>query len=672
MAYTINFTDSVNKGNIVVEDQTLNTDTSLTLVGRNKTGFGESVNTNFLHLLENFANTTAPSNPVEGQLWYDTTTNIDQLKIYDGTNWVSAGGLKRSATAPDAGNSVQGDLWSDTSNQQLYMYSGTSWILVGPEFSTGVNTGAKPLSIVDTTDATRNVVAIYITDIPVAIFAKEAFTPKIAIAGFTTLSIGVNLSSTLTAKFNGTAEKAENLMVSGNPIPGTSFLRTDQNAVLEYPLTVKTDTGISVGQTNTLDISVEGTNSILHHLQTDSNFDIRVNNNGTNLTPIRLTSDGKIGLFNLSPSEALEVTGNAKLNGTVNITDTTQSSTASNGSLKTAGGLGVAKNLNVGENLSVTGTTTFSGNVLPNTTNTYNLGSSGLKFNNVYANTFTGAFVGSVTGNVSGSSSTASKLSSATNFSLAGDITSDTITYDGITGGTTKTFTTALNPTFVETKTLVSSLTSADEFLINRPGTGLRKVTQPSIISNVATVQVGTLNMWAGPSTTVPTGWFVCDGSEKSLTTYAVLATALGYDPSDNSTWYWGTPSDETLFFVIPDMRGRLPAGIRSGATGTRIVNDTAINTLGNVGGSETRTISQANLPDHEHDLKNANNQQFYAISKADHSADSDTDVYTQNLTASQGSGITSSGSMKNVSNTAMQIVPPFSTMNFIIYHGVV
>ena len=569
MAYTINFTDSVNKGNIVVEDQTLNTDTSLTLVGRNKTGFGESVNTNFLHLLENFANTTAPSNPVEGQLWYDTTTNIDQLKIYDGTNWVSAGGLKRSATAPDAGNSVQGDLWSDTSNQQLYMYSGTSWILVGPEFSTGVNTGAKPLSIVDTTDATRNVVAIYITDIPVAIFAKEAFTPKIAIAGFTTLSNGVNLSSTLTAKFNGTAEKAENLMVSGNPIPGTSFLRTDQNAVLEYPLTVKTDTGISVGQTNTLDISVEGTNSILHHLQTDSNFDIRVNNNGTNLTPIRLTSDGKIGLFNLSPSEALELTGNAKLNGTVNITDTTQSSTASNGSVKTAGGLGVAKNLNVGENLSVTGTTTFSGNVLPNTTNTYNLGSSGLKFNNVYANTFTGAFVGSVTGNVSGSSSTASKLSSATNFSLAGDITSDTITYDGITGGTTKTFTTALNPTFVETKTLVSSLTSTDEFLINRPGTGLRKVTQPSIISNVATVQVGTLNMWAGPSTTVPTGWFVCDGSEKSLTTYAVLATALGYDPTDNSTWYWGTPSDETLFFVIPDMRGRLPAGIRSGATGT-------------------------------------------------------------------------------------------------------
>ena len=37
MAYTINFSDAVNKGNIVVEDQTLNTDTSLTLVGRNKT-----------------------------------------------------------------------------------------------------------------------------------------------------------------------------------------------------------------------------------------------------------------------------------------------------------------------------------------------------------------------------------------------------------------------------------------------------------------------------------------------------------------------------------------------------------------------------------------------------------------------------------------------------------
>ena len=69
MAYQINFTDSVNKGSIEVVDNDINTDTSLRLPGRGATNFGEAVNTNFLHLLENFADNNPPSNPVEGQLW---------------------------------------------------------------------------------------------------------------------------------------------------------------------------------------------------------------------------------------------------------------------------------------------------------------------------------------------------------------------------------------------------------------------------------------------------------------------------------------------------------------------------------------------------------------------------------------------------------------------------
>ena len=92
--YDIPFTDQANKGNITVTEGSFNnTDTSLTFPGRLVSDYGEFVNTNFLQLLENFANVNPPANPVEGQLWYDTTENIDQLKIYDGTNWVSAGGL---------------------------------------------------------------------------------------------------------------------------------------------------------------------------------------------------------------------------------------------------------------------------------------------------------------------------------------------------------------------------------------------------------------------------------------------------------------------------------------------------------------------------------------------------------------------------------------------------
>ena len=137
MPYTINFTDTVNKGSITVEDNTLNVQTSLSFPGRNTTAYGTAINENFLHLLENFSNSSAPSNPVQGQIWYDTTPGSEQLKVYDATSWVPSGGLKKALTAPDAANSVVGDLWVDTDNQQLYLFTGSGWILVGPEFSGG-------------------------------------------------------------------------------------------------------------------------------------------------------------------------------------------------------------------------------------------------------------------------------------------------------------------------------------------------------------------------------------------------------------------------------------------------------------------------------------------------------------------------------------------------------
>lgn len=675
MAYEIPFTDFVNKGEIIVEDQSLNTDTSLTLVGRNKTGFGESVNTNFLHLLENFANANPPRNPVEGQLWYDTTDGDDQLKVYDGTTWVSAGGLKKSSAEPASANSVQGDLWVDTSNQQLYLYSGSGWVLVGPTFSSGINTGAKPENIVDSDNVSRQVVVNYIDDVAVAIISSVAFTPKSTIAGFTTIGKGITLNNNLTGdkgKLNGVATDAENLVVGGNSIPATSFLRSDQNATTNYSFEIKNDTGLAIGQTKTLDVSVEGTNAVLHHVQPDANFDLRVNNSGSTTTPIRMTSDGKIGLFNLNPETNLELNGTSKFNGTMNLTDTTQSDSASTGAVKTAGGLGVAKNVNIGENLNVGGVTTLEGNIIPDVTDTLNIGTTALKFSSVYANNFYGAFVGSLTGNISGSANTASKINSLTTFTMAGDVTDTTgFAFDGQTGGTTKTFNTTLNPAFVEDKTAVATIATDDEFLLNRDGV-LYKATQAQIVSNIPTNPVGTVVMFAGVTAQIPTGWFLCDGRELSLTTYSALAAALGFDSTDNTTWYWGTPSDETQFFKIPDFRGRMAAGVRGGATGDeRIVSDAAINTLGNAGGAESVTIAQSNLPDHEHDLQNDNNDQFYAISKADYSADPDTDTYNQELPGSIGSSIATSGGVVDVANDPLGIVPPFNAINFIIYHGV-
>ena len=130
MPYQISYTDSINKGSIIVEDATLNTETSITLPGRNVTSYGQAVAENFLHLLENFANTNAPGRPVEGQLWYDSSEGVNQLKVYDGTTWTASGGLKKSTSQPDVANSTLGDLWVNTENQQLYLFSGAGLSLI--------------------------------------------------------------------------------------------------------------------------------------------------------------------------------------------------------------------------------------------------------------------------------------------------------------------------------------------------------------------------------------------------------------------------------------------------------------------------------------------------------------------------------------------------------------
>src|SRR6056297_3580958 len=177
MAYSIPYTDEANNGTIVVVDNTLNEQTSLKIPGRNFSGYGSVIAENFLHLLENFASSTEPPRPTEGQLWYDTTPGAEQLKVYDGTSWIPSGGLNKSANEPDVAQSLIGDLWVDTDNQQLYLNSGAGWVLVGPEFSQGLATGPRAEQIVGTDDKSYTVLVFDINDTPVMILSSNEFTP---------------------------------------------------------------------------------------------------------------------------------------------------------------------------------------------------------------------------------------------------------------------------------------------------------------------------------------------------------------------------------------------------------------------------------------------------------------------------------------------------------------
>jgi hypothetical protein len=89
MAYTIVKSD----GTVLttIADGTINTtSTSLGLPGRNYAGYGQSLDTNFVHAMENFADTTPPPNPLRGQLWYNTNANTLCVCPADGTTTASS------------------------------------------------------------------------------------------------------------------------------------------------------------------------------------------------------------------------------------------------------------------------------------------------------------------------------------------------------------------------------------------------------------------------------------------------------------------------------------------------------------------------------------------------------------------------------------------------------
>ena len=177
MAYTINLTDGTIFATIA--DGTINTSSSMTLVGKNYAGYGEFLDENFIHLLENSSNSTAPGAPLTGQIWWNNSSNI--LNVYTGSTWKRIGGATSSASAPSGATSESGDLWYDSTNAQLKVYTGTAWLLVGPAFTAGTGTtGAIVDTIVDNTSVSHVVIKFYVEDSVVAIMSKDAsFTPQV-------------------------------------------------------------------------------------------------------------------------------------------------------------------------------------------------------------------------------------------------------------------------------------------------------------------------------------------------------------------------------------------------------------------------------------------------------------------------------------------------------------
>ena len=224
MAYIVNKFSGAQL--IVLEDGTIDTSTSLGLVGRNYVGYGETQNENFVFLLENFANEAPPSRPLQGQIWFNTTTNITYA--YDGTAWNPIGAAVLSATAPVDTNA--GSLWLDTTANQLKIYTGSAWTFIGPEAVAGFGvTRARATSLDDSVGDPRPVIILETNGTALAICTSQAFTinPSNAVAGFeNNLVAGINLSTTAKIKgdITGNAASADRLTtartINGVPFDG--------------------------------------------------------------------------------------------------------------------------------------------------------------------------------------------------------------------------------------------------------------------------------------------------------------------------------------------------------------------------------------------------------------------------------------------------------------------
>ena len=283
MAYTVNKTN----GSVLatVADGTIDTTTDLVLVGKNYAGYGEFLNENTVKLLENFANTTAPSSPLAGQLWWDTTGSL--LKVYNGSSFKTISASTASATQPST--NVTGDLWWDTTNGQLKVYNGSSFVTVGPTFTAAQGTSGAIVETVTDSGATDHVVVkLYSGGTVVGTVSKDAqFTPQSAISGFATISPGIQVSTTVSgAKFQGTATDSDAL----GGIAAANYLRSNANDTTSGTLGILNDTGMSLGADADLTVSVSGSNVQVKNVTSDGDIIFNVNDGGRDTTA--MTIDG--------------------------------------------------------------------------------------------------------------------------------------------------------------------------------------------------------------------------------------------------------------------------------------------------------------------------------------------------------------------------------------------
>ena len=349
MAYTINLTNGTTFATIT--DGTVNTASSMTLIGKNYAGYGQFLDDNFIHLLENSANTTAPAAPLTGQLWWDSTNTL--LKVYSGTVWKVISGATASSSAPSP--AVQGDLWYDTTNQQLKVCSvaPSTFIVVGPAYSSIQGTsGAVPLTIGDGTTG-YVVTGLYAAGDLVGIISKVAdFVP----AGNSSSYVGLGFP---------TIYKGFTVWNTGNASGNISNPGNITLAVAGSVIETVASTGVYVTGLITASGNVTGGNILTAGIVSAGGNITAPNFIGNVIPPAggSVSTTGNITGGNLLTDGIMSATGNATAGNLITAGLISAGGNVQGGNLRTAGLISATGNITGGNILFGSGLVSGTGNV---------------------------------------------------------------------------------------------------------------------------------------------------------------------------------------------------------------------------------------------------------------------------------------------------------------------
>jgi hypothetical protein len=461
-----------------------------------------------------------------------------------------------------------------------------------------------------------------------------------------------------------------------------------------------------LGSDLSFQIKTTGTGTIFNSTNTNNSLSIQMGS----VNAVQVTASGQVGINNPSPASTLDVGGSIKSSGNAVI----GANLSAGGTLSVSGASTLGDDTTVNGQLYLnwlngsTGLPEVGPAMLPSTDSIYDLGSPTAKFRNVYAQNFVGDFSGTFAGYFTGAvDGSATQLANPTIFSLAGDVTSNSINFNGATLNGTATFTTTLSSSVITNQPVVatdsSTLTSVfpDKLLVYQQSSqSLVQMTKSVLFNHVPLVPVGCIFPFAGPASAIPAGYLLCDGAEVLQQTYSTLYKIIGYTYSN------GTSANlkGAATFKLPDLRGRFPLGadnmnnnitvpssgnannlISTVSAAANRVSDTQADNIGagsdslSGPGASAVTLTSSQLPQHTHNLKSTGNNQYYAVGGSATPSDPDN-------AAIAGYGVTQSGINRGLSDAgpvlntttgstltgqSVNIMNPYLTINYIIYTGV-